>query len=170
MVLLGFGIAARCSDLAHLLAADIIPDAKGLVVTVRHGKSVGESPIPYGKHPQTCAVRAWQNWTHAIDTTADAAGGPAFRRITRHDTLTPAGLSPQAVNQALARAGHHAALPYTLTAHSLRAGFATEARRAGVPDHIIADQGRWKRGSTALHQYFRRLDSWTDNPLSQLDL
>lgn len=166
IVLVGFGIAARCSDLANLLATDITRDPKGLVVTVRHGKSVGESQIPYGKHPQTCAVRAWQAWIAAADIT----GGPALRRITRHDTISPGGLSPQAVDQALTRAGRRAGLPYTLTAHGLRSGFATEARRAGVPDHIIADQGRWKRGSLALHEYFRRLDSWTDNALDKLDL
>ena len=166
MVLLGFGIAARCSDLANLLATDITADHRGLIVTVRHGKSIGESQIPYGKHPHTCAVRAWQAWT----TAAAITDAHAFRRITRHDTLSPAGLSPQAIDQAITRAGERAGLPYTLTAHSLRSGFATEARRAGVADHIIADQGRWKRGSTALHEYFRRIDAWTDNPLSKLDL
>lgn len=166
LVLVGFGIAARCSDLAHLLATDLKPDPQGLVVTVRFGKSIGESPIGYGQQAETCAVRAWHAWSAA----AGLSSGPAFRRIDRHDNLYEVGLSPQAVDQALIRAGRRAGLPYALTGHSLRSGLATEARRHGASDDVIADQGRWQRGSRALQQYFRQVDRWTNNALHDLGL
>lgn len=166
VVLVGFGIAARCSDLAHLLVTDLAPDPRGLVVTVRLGKSIGESPIEYGQQAETCAVRAWRAWSAA----AGISTGPAFRRIDRHGNLHPAGLSPQAVDQALVRTGRRAGLPYPLTGHSLRSGLATEARRHGAGDEVIADQGRWQRGSRALQQYFRQVDRWANNALRDLGL
>lgn len=166
LALVGFAIAARCSDLAHLLTTDLTPDPQGLVVTVRFGKSIGESPIGYGQQEETCAVRAWRAWSAA----AGISSGPAFRRIDRHGNLYPAGLSPQAVDQALIRAGRRAGLAYVLTGHSLRSGLATEARRHGASDDVIADQGRWQRGSRALQQYFRQVDRWTNNALHDLGL
>jgi integrase len=166
LLLLGFAIASRCSDLANLLVTDIAPDPKGLCVTVRFGKAIGTSPIEYGHHLATCAVRAWTAWTTAAAITA----GPAFRRVDRHNRLLRDGLSPQAVDQALLRAGRRANLPYPLTAHSLRSGLATEARRAGKRDDVIAAQGRWQPGSRALHRYFRQVDRWTDNALTDLGL
>jgi len=52
----------------------------------------------------------------------------------------------------------------------LRSGLATEARRAGKRDDVIAAQGRWQPGSTALHRYFRQVDRWTNNALTNLGL
>jgi integrase len=168
LLLIGFAIGARSSDLANLQATDLVAYPKGLLATVRHGKSTGDSPIPYFQHPESCPVRAWQAWTAA----AGIATGPAYRRINRHGQLSPAGLSPAAVNHALQRAGVRAGLTYSLTAHSLRAGLATELRQAQrtVHEHEIADQGRWTRGSRALQQYFRTVDAWADTPLSRLGL
>jgi integrase len=164
LTLVGFAIAARCSDLAHLLVDDIADDPNGLFVTVRHGKTIGHSSIPGSHDPEVCPVRAWHTWTRAAGIT----GGPAFRRIDRHGTLYAVGLSPQAVNEILGRAGTRAGLRYPLTGHSLRSGMATETRRNGARDDAIADQGRWARGSRAMHEYFRRVDSWKDNALDGL--
>jgi integrase len=167
LLLIGFAIGARSSDLANLLATDLDPFPNGLLATVRHGKSIGASPIPYFRQPEICPVRAWQAWT----ATAGITTGPAYRRINRHDQLGAAvGLSPAAVNHALHRAGDRAGLAYGLTAHSLRAGLATEMRQAKdtIHEHEIADQGRWTRGSRALQQYFRTVDAWTNAPLSRL--
>jgi integrase len=166
LLLLGFAIASRCSDLANLLVADIAPDPNGLCVTVRFGKAIGTSPIEHGHHLETCAVRAWNAWTTAAAITT----GPAFRRVDRHNRLLRERLSPQAVDHALIRAGRRANLSYTLTAHCLRSGLATEARRAGKRDDVIAAQGRWQPGSRALHRYFRQVDHWTENALTDLGL
>jgi integrase len=167
MLLIGFPIAARCSDLANLLVTDITEtDQRGLEVTVRHGKSTGDMAIPRRSNVVSDPVRAWQAWVDA----ADISDGPAFRRIDRHGNLFPEGLSTTGVNQILTRAGARADLPYAVTGHSLRSGFATEARRAGADDVAIADQGRWVRGSRALYEYIRRVDRWDDNAAGVLDL
>ena len=166
MLLIGFPIAARCSDLANLLVTDIAPvDDRGLAVTVRHGKSTGDMVVPRRENPDTDPLRAWHAWRVA----AAIGEGPAFRRVDRHGNVG-AGLSTTGVNQILTRAGVRAGLSYPVTGHSLRSGFATEARRAGADDLAIADQGRWVRGSRALYEYIRRVDQWDDNAAGALDL
>jgi integrase len=167
MLLIGFPIAARCSDLANLLVTDICAvDDRGLAITVRHGKSTGEMVVPRRMSVDTDPVRAWHAWRRA----AEIADGAAFRRIDRHGNVGEAGLTTAGVNQILTRAGTRAGLPYRVTGHSLRSGFATEARRAGADDVAIADQGRWVRGSRALYEYIRRVDQWKDNAAGVLDL
>ncbi len=139
-------------------------------MTVRHGKTTGEVAVPQGQHPDTCPVRAWRTWAQAADLVS-ATDSPAFRRIDRWGHLHPTGLSPQAIGDILTRAGARADLPYRLTGHSLRAGMATEARRAGASDIAIADQGRWTRGSQALYSYLRRVDQFGhDNAAGKLGL
>ncbi len=167
MLLIGFPIAARCSDLANLLVTDVEPvDDRGLAVTVRHGKSTGAMVVPRRESPDTDPVRAWHAWRSG----AGIAEGPAFRRVDRHGNVGEPALSTTGVNQILTRAGVRAGLPYPVTGHSLRSGFATEARRAGADDLAIADQGRWVRGSRALYEYIRRVDQWNDNAAGVLDL
>lgn len=167
MLLIGFPIAARCSDLANLLVTDVKQiDDRGLEVTVRHGKSTGEMAIPRRDNVDTDPVRAWRAWREA----AGISEGAAFRRIDRHGNLSEYGLTTTGTNQILTRAGERANLPYAVTGHSLRSGFATEARRAGADDVAIADQGRWVRGSRALYEYIRRVDRWDDNAAGALDL
>lgn len=58
LLLVGLAIAARRSDLAHLLTSDIQTTSQGLIVTVRHGKTTGDMATPPGGHPDTCPVRA----------------------------------------------------------------------------------------------------------------
>ncbi|RZQ66148.1 site-specific integrase [Amycolatopsis suaedae] len=167
MLLIGFPIAARCSDLAHLLVGDItVVGDRGLEITVRHGKTTGDMVVPRRDNAETDPVCAWRAW---LDSAA-ITGGAAFRRVDRHGNVSADGLSPAGVNQILARAGRRAGLPYPVTGHSLRSGFATEARRAGADDVAIADQGRWVRGSRALYEYIRRVDRWEDNAAGALDL
>jgi integrase len=167
MLLIGFPIAARCSDLANLLVTDVEPvDDRGLAVTVRHGKSTGDMVVPRRENPDTDPVRAWHAWRSRAGITE----GPAFRRVDRHGNVGEPALSTTGVNQILTRAGVRAGLPYPVTGHSLRSGFATEARRAGADDLAIADQGRWVRGSRALYEYIRRVDQWNDNAAGALDL
>ncbi|HKN55802.1 MAG TPA: site-specific integrase [Amycolatopsis sp.] len=167
MLLIGFPIAARCSDLANLLVTDVdVVDDRGLAITVRHGKSTGDMVVPRRDSADTDPVRAWQAWRRA----AGISDGAAFRRVDRHGNVGEGGLTTTGVNQILTRAGGRAGLPYPVTGHSLRSGFATEARRAGADDLAIADQGRWVRGSRALYEYIRRVDQWNDNAAGVLDL
>jgi integrase len=158
LLLLGFPLAARRSELAHLRVSDVETAPEGLVVTIRFAKTGGRVvAVPRGQNPRTCPVRAWQAWL-AVRGTED---GPAFLRVDRHGRM-PGGLTAQGVGRIVARAADRAGLD-PATGHSLRAGLATEARRAGHDARAIAEQGGWSPTSSVLYGYMRVVDRWTDN-------
>lgn len=182
LVVLGFALGARRSELVGLDLADVREAPEGLVVLIRQSKTdqdaVGvEVALPYGAHPETCPVRTVRGWREALQA-AGVDSGPLFRRIDRHGALCGAGrgsddrLSGQAVGLVLRRLAAHAepgSVP-ALTAHSLRAGFATVAYQAGADTLSIARHGRWKDGSPVLLGYVRSVDRWRSNPLAGVGL
>ncbi|GAA1832526.1 site-specific integrase [Pseudonocardia ailaonensis] len=165
MITLGFYGATRASDQAHLLATDVTVEQNGVVLDVRVGKTTGRSALPRRRHPLLCPRAAWLAWREVT-----GPGGPAFRRVDRHDTVHDAPLSPDAVTAVIARAGARAGLDHAVTCHSLRAGFATESYRAGASLLDIATQGRWAPGSQELFRYIRTVDQWRHNAADGLDL
>lgn len=166
LLLIGFAIAARRSELAHLDVTDIVDDPNGLIVSVRHSKTgAREVVVPYGTRESTCPVRAW----HAWKTAADLTDGKAFRSIDRWGNLGP-GMTGKYVGRAITAAGERAGLMIRFTGHSVRAGLATEARRAGHDVHAIAKQGGWSPNSTVLFGYMQIVDRWTDNALNGIGL
>lgn len=192
LILLAFTSALRRSELAALDLADLEPDPAGLVVHVRRSKTDqdGEGDylgIPYAGRSQLCAVRAVQAWTArladllAVDV-ADLVG-PLFRPVDRRGRLGSIGavrlgpdarISPAAVRDALVRRTTAAGLepahgPRGYTAHSTRAGFATQAAANGATERAIMDQGRWKSLQVA-RGYIRRGSVFTDNAAGRLGL
>ena len=168
ILLVGFAIAARRSELADLRVADLRPDdGNGLVVRLGFTKTgPDERPVPFGVHHETCPVLAWQRWRQA----AELADGHAFRRVDRHDQVWESGLSAQAVGDIVTRCGERAGLPFRITGHSLRAGLATEARRHGADHTAVCDQGGWAYGSRAVYEYFRTVDRWSENAVGRIGL
>lgn len=166
ILLIGFGAAARRSETAALLARDVEVQDQGLIVHVRYSKTKPRHPalLP-GAHPLTCPVQAWQAWADAVDLDQD---GPAFRRIDRHGRVL-GGISPQSIGSVVASAAERAGIP-GITGHSLRAGLATEARRAGHDAKTIAEQGGWSPNSRVLYEYMRVVDQWADNATAGLGL
>lgn len=159
LFLVGFGIAARRSELAHLEVPDIRETSEGLDVTVRFSKNKPRNPgVPYGSLEETCAVAAWRRWLEVSGVTE----GAAFRQVSCHGRVG-GRMSPRAVGEAISRAGARAGLDARITGHSLRAGLATEARRAGRDVVQIARQGGWSETSSSLYRYIRTVDKWTDN-------
>lgn len=166
VVLIGFAIAGRRSEVAHLDVNDLAPQADGLLVHVRFSKTKPRRPaVLYGQNPATCPVRAWNTWRDSSGIIA----GPAFRAIDRHGNLGDR-LSGPAVGDIITRAGRRAGLEIRLTGHSVRSGLATEARRAGHDTTTIATQGGWGPNSSSLHEYIRIVDQWTDNALAGIGL
>lgn len=166
LIVLGFGIAARRSEVASLLVTDIVPSDPGLLVTVRDGKMGGRQlAVLPGTDGMTCPVRTWRAWRHESGLTE----GPAFRNIDRHGNLG-AALTGASVGSIVTRAGVRAGLEIRLTGHSLRSGLATEARRAGHDAKTIAQQGGWKTNSATLYGYMQIVDKWTDNALAGIGL
>jgi len=166
LMLIGFGIAARRSELAHLEVADIVEDDSGLEVHVRYTKTHPRQPgVPSGQSDETCPVLAWRAWVEASGVT----DGPAFRGIDRHGRIG-GRMSPRAVGDVITRVGERAGLERRITGHSLRSGLATAARRAGHDHVTIARQGGWSETSSSLYGYIRTVDKWTDNALKGIGL
>ncbi len=59
--------------------------------------------------------------------------------------------------------------PRDFSGHSLRAGFATTAAIAGVPEHLIMKQTGHKKSDT-IKRYIRLGNMWTDNAATKIGL
>ncbi len=142
VILLGYAVAFRRSELVQLDVTDLAPRVEGLAVTLRrsktdqegHGRLVG---IPFGTYPDTCPVQAVLFWLEAAQITA----GAVFRGMNRHGPCISTRLSGRAVATIIKRAAAAAGLDSTqYTPHSLRAGYCTTAARAGVEERVLMQQ------------------------------
>jgi integrase len=173
LVLIGFSIAARASELADLLACDVEVKPEGLVVHVRTAKtrhSIRDAHVPYGADERSCPVRAWtayRSWLAAEAPEADDPAEHAFLAVDRWGNVRR-GMAPDSITAAITRAAGRAGVALRWTGHSLRAGLATEARKRGRDRESIERQGGWAPGSAALGAYLRTVDAWTDNAASGL--
>jgi integrase len=171
LILLGFAGALRRSELVGLDVADVSEGADGLTVRLRRSKTDQEGAgrtlgIPFGSNPVTCPVRAWRAWLEVSDITE----GAAFRPIDRHGLIRTARLSGQAVALVLKRHAAPAGLDADeVSGHSLRAGLATSAAAAGVPERVIAAQ-TGHRGTAMLRRYIREGSLFRENAASAVGL
>lgn len=176
LLVLGFAMMGRRSELAALRTDDLTFTEDGLTVLVRASKTDQQAAgasvhLPYGSHASTCPVRTVRAWLAALEGSG-LADGPLFRRITRHGALQDGGMSGAAVNERVRTLAERAGVPDAakFTAHGLRAGGPTEAARRGVPVAHIAEHGRWSKASPVVHEYVRTADAWRDNPMRSIGL
>ena len=185
LLVLGFALGARRSELAALDITDLSFTAEGVQAEVRTSKTDRDSrgrtaALPYGVHLVTCPVRTTQAWLAEL-ADHDRNSGPLFVRIDRHGGLgrTPTGrgssdgrLTGQAVALIVARTATAAGLDpkAAWSGHSLRRGFATETYRTGADPLRIARAGGWKDGSATLLGYIDDVDRWQANPLAGVGL
>lgn len=176
MIVLGFAMMARRSELAALRIGDITFTDDGLTTFIRSSKTDQEAAgaevnIPNGVHPDTDPVRVVRTWLDTL-TEHGHTDGPLLRHINRWDQLQPGGMSGAAINERVRKLAVEAGLPnaVTFTAHGLRAGGPTEAAKAGQPVSFIADHGRWSKNSTQVLEYIRPVDKWRDNPMRGIGL
>lgn len=173
LLLAGWALACRRSELVALRVGDITIDADGLTVRIRRSKTdqVGAGhmkALPVGSLVLTCPVCAYTDWRRLIDD-ADRRGRvgllaalerPATRTSHEHDVPDGDDLDPDRPLLRGIRAGGHLTgaitghavnrvvkrrLPRTsdatrFGAHSLRAGFVTEAARRGADNRSIRRQ------------------------------
>jgi integrase len=171
LLLLGFAGALRRSELVGLDVADLTGGTDGLTVCLRRSKTDQEGAgrtlgIPFGSNLATCPVRAWRAWLALSSITE----GPAFRPVDRHGHIGPTRLSGQAVALVLKRHAARAGLdPGEVAGHSLRAGLATSAAAAGVPERVIAEQTGHK-GTAMLRRYIREGSLFRENAASAVGL
>ncbi|OOC56878.1 integrase [Nocardiopsis sinuspersici] len=182
LLLLGYAMMARRSELAALNVADVRTVPDGLEVFVATSKTDKDSAgitvaVPYGTHRLSCPVRTVADYLAALSE-GGVTAGPLLRSVDRHGRLagTPeaAGrgtgrMSGAGINLVVQRLAEDVGLK-GVTAHSLRAGPATAAAAAGAPRAWIARQGRWTEKSTAVDSYIRPADAWRDNPMRRVGL
>lgn len=171
LLLIGFAGALRRSELVALNVADVVEGPDGLTVHLRRSKSDQEGQgrtvgVPFGHHPNTCPVRAWRAWLGASGIT----DGPVFRPVTRHGFIGTTRLTDQSVSHIVKRHAARAGLdPLKVAGHSLRAGLATAAAKAGVPERVIANT-TGHRGTAMLRRYIRDGSLFTENAAAKVGL
>lgn len=141
LLLIGFAGGFRRSELCAIDCKSIERVRQGIVITLRRSKTdqdgIGRKiGIPFGR-TRWCPVAALEHWL----TAAGSEDGPVFRPVSRHGRVSTNRLSAEAVNlvvrERVAAAGYD---PAGYSGHSLRAGLATSAARAGVPTWKIRQQ------------------------------
>lgn len=184
LVLLGFAVAGRVSELAALNIDSVREAGHGYDVHVYRGKVRKHTVIAilYGSDPTTCPVRALAAYLGAL-ADVGRADGPLFVRIDRHGRVAPplfrkgraigdptGRTTPDAIGDVVARLADRASLEGEWSGHSLRRGFATAARAAGHDPLEIARQGGWADGSPTLARYMAAVDRVTKSPLIGIGL
>lgn len=179
LVLLGFALAGRRSEIASLNIGDIAFADQGVVVSVYRKKTRKhqDAAVIHAKDQDLCPVLAVKEWMEML-AAAGRTSGPLFIRIDRHGNLGPrmtrngqpigdpsGRITPQGVGEVIGRKAQAAAVVGRHTGHSLRRGFATESRRAGHSQLRIARGGGWDDNSRVVASYIDDADQWTDNPL-----
>jgi integrase len=185
LLLLGFAGCLRRSELVGLDVADVARHRDGLIITLARSKADqegagAEKGIPYGAHPETCPVRALEDWLAA----SGVREGAIFRAVGRHDRVGALRLSDRAVarvvKQAVGEARRRALAagnlalaatfdPARYAGHSLRAGFITSAAAAGVSTLDIMRHSLHAREET-LRKYVRHATVFRQNAAAKVGL
>jgi integrase len=171
LLLVGFAGALRRSEVAGLEIDDLTYTPDGLRLRIRKSKTDQEGRghvigILHGQNPLTCPVRALRNWTRM----AGIQKGPVFRKIDRHNNIGDHAITGRAVALLIKKACLAAGLPPELySGHSLRAGFTTQAARAGKPERVIMRHTRHK-SEKMVREYIREGDLFNESPTDSLGL
>lgn len=132
LILLGFAMAARRSELVVLTVADIIPTPEGLKVTIRRSKTdqVGTGAtiaVPNGTKFRI--AETLDAWLKAANITE----GAIFRGITKWGKIKETALTGKSVGCIVKQYASKAGLTVSdFGAHSLRSGFLTSAAANGA--------------------------------------
>jgi integrase len=171
LLLVGLAGAFRRAELTGLDWEDVEWVPEGLRVTIRRSKTDPEGwgrviGIPRGEGDGTCPVRALERWREA----AGGKGGPVFRVVGRTGRALEARLSDRAVARVVKQAAGAAGLdPAGYAGHSLRAGLATAAARAGAGERDIMRQ-TGHRSVTTVRRYIREGELFRDNVAARIGL
>ncbi len=162
LLLLGFALAARRSELVALDVLDIEDCPEGLRVTIRRSKTDQEGAgavIAVCKGSIACPVAAVRDWLAAANITE----GPVFRPIAKGGHLKDSRLTAQSVALIVKAYAERLGFdPATFAGHSLRAGFLTSAAAKGASIFKMMDVSRHKSVDT-LRGYVRDADAFRDH-------
>jgi site-specific recombinase XerD len=155
LLLIGFAGALRRSELVALGVEDIEEGADGIFVRIKRSKTDQEGQgdfvsIPHGF--RLMPVAALKAWLQAAGITE----GPIFRSIKKGGQVTRYRLSDRSVADIIKRRSAAAGLDArSLSGHSLRSGFVTEALANGADVFRVMDVTRHRQVNT-LKVYDRR--------------
>jgi integrase len=173
LLLLGFAMAARRSELAALDRIDLDVRSDGLVVHITHSKANQDGqelefvPVETADDPKLCPLRALRRW---LELVPDVDTGPVFRKSFRGrivDERMPDWQVDDAVKRWTQQAGIKPTGGNSFSAHSLRAGVITEATKAGRSESIVMHHSRHKTFAV-FHRYVRLADPFSENPVKGL--
>lgn len=180
IILIGFGIGARRSELAglHVRSLDIRSDGMQVKVYRKKVKKKDDPVIKRRDLATQCPVVAAEQWIATLR--AHGRGdGPLFIRIDQHGNLAvpimrggreigdPAGrMTGQAIGDVVRNRALFAGIGGQWSGHSLRRGLATEMHNAGATRRMIERQGGWRAGSTAVDGYIEDADRWLEDALN----
>lgn len=180
MLLVGWYGAFRRSELVSVVVENVAMDptgrGRGMLVrayNTKTNKATAQTKVVHTQpnDVELCAVNAYTEWVNRAGITS----GPVFRRIDKAgnigrcypstdttkrnrsgnpDGRVSARFVDLIVRQYAERAGVGGGL---FSAHSLRSGYATQAKLDGVGDAEIRAQG-WADNSTVVYRYQRRTD------------
>lgn len=168
LMLVGFAGAFRRSELVSLRVEDVEFVRKGMLVSLRRGKTdqagAGRVIAIPNVNGKLCPVKALKVWLSksGIDT------GAIFRRVNRYGQVLESGMSAQSVAlvvKSLAGASGMNAAEYS--GHSLRAGLVTSAAVRGVSAWRICQQtGHQSEG--VMRRYIRDAELFKEHPLRKV--
>jgi integrase len=144
LLLVGWTAALRRSSIAALNIEDLEERAEGIVLTLRESKTDQEKKgfkigLPIVENEVLCPVRNLRKWLDLARITS----GAVFRAVGKGGSnhflhITGSRISDKTVSTIIKRrvkaAGYD---PSNYSGHSLRAGMATSAAAAGIPERLI---------------------------------
>ena len=181
LLLLGFAAALRRSELAAVRTEHLSFTPDGLRLLIPRSKSDQEGAgqivgVAYGARAETCPVRAVRSYLAAAGRALADQGRPSplsgavFRSVDRWGRLGRKAITGRTVANVVKQYAEAAGLDPTLYAgHSLRAGFATSAARAGKSDRAIRKQTR-HRTDAMLAEYVREGRLFDENASTGIGL
>lgn len=176
IIMIGWACAMRRSEICALDLNDIRMSAEGVALTIRRAKTdqLGQGvTLPISREPGAlCPVRVLERWLEL----RGPQPGPLFCRHWRgkrggrlHHKKT---LNPQQVGLLMESLVKRAGLTceygqLEFSAHSLRAGYITEAVRLGRKESDVQKHSRHKTHAVFMG-YVRLVETFKDNPVKGL--
>ena len=139
--LCGFSGAFRRSELTGICVEHITMVDTGMEVFLPHSKTDQTKQgrtvfIPFGSNESRCPVRTLVEWLEI----SSIREGFVFRSVNRHEHIGDSALTPQSVSLVVRAAVEKTGADTSkVSAHSLRAGFVTQAFIAGMPAHDVRE-------------------------------
>jgi len=177
LLLVGWTGALRRSELVALRVEDVeFIEGEGVNVYVRRSKTDQEAEglikgLPYGQNKLTCPVTALRQWLQAAERNVEGSfEGDIFRRFYRGESIGASAMTAQYVSTVLKRHAESAGLdPDEYSAHSLRAGFITQAIRAGKAERRVKEHSGHASWET-FNRYVEEAGTFQDNPAEGIGL